>query len=184
MFMELAFALSLSAVGPGTICPGPPAAAGIGFPEYYAIDLVGTRQVTGTGRAAGTAHLTSSISPFGVDLAADGSYRSTLQLQVDHLPVRDGERFVAWVTTPELDQVALLGVLDAQGTTLGTVEWNKFLVVITLESEEFAHGEVAQGAAAMWEGPIVLRGMSRSGRMHTMAGHGPFEQLECRAFGY
>ena len=36
----------------------------------------------------------------------------------------------------------------------------------------------------MWTGPIVIRGMSRSGMMHTMAGHGPFEEENCAAYGY
>jgi len=36
----------------------------------------------------------------------------------------------------------------------------------------------------MWTGPVVMRGMSRSGLMHTMAGHGAFEQENCAAYGY
>ncbi|MGD2070011.1 MAG: hypothetical protein PVI57_15165, partial [Gemmatimonadota bacterium] len=59
----------------------------------------------------------------------------------------------------------------------GRVEWNKFLVVITLET-------VDDPSADAWSGPIALRGMSRSGKMHTMAGHGPFQQENCAAFGY
>ena len=30
----------------------------------------------------------------------------------------------------------------------------------------------------MWTGLIVIRGMSRSGMMHAMAGNGPFERGE------
>ena len=37
---------------------------------------------------------------------------------------------------------------------------------------------------AMWTGPVVSRGMSRSGLMHTMAGHGPFETEPCAVYGY
>ena len=59
----------------------------------------------------------------------------------------------------------------------GEVGWNKFLVVITLEPED-------DPEAATWSGPIVLRGMSRSGAMHTMAGHGPFQEENCAAYGY
>jgi hypothetical protein len=29
-----------------------------------------------------------------------------------------------------------------------------------------------------------MRGMSRSGMMHTMAGHGPFQQENCARYGY
>ncbi|MDE2875730.1 MAG: hypothetical protein OXU69_07275 [Gemmatimonadota bacterium] len=31
---------------------------------------------------------------------------------------------------------------------------------------------------------VVIRGMSRSGMTHTMAGHGPFEEENCAAYGY
>jgi hypothetical protein len=148
-----------------------------GFPEYYAVELVPTRQVTGTGRSTGVAHVTSEASPFGIALGPDGSYRSSVHVQVDRLPVRRQGEFVAWATTPSLEEVVWLGVLDEDGFLRGTVPWNKFLVVITLEPEGGQDLE-------LWTGPIVLRGMSRSGMMHTMAGHGPFEQVECQAFGY
>jgi hypothetical protein len=146
-------------------------------PEYYAVDLVPTRQVTGTGRAAGRAWATFDRTPFGVQLAADGSYRLALHVEVENLPALDDQGFVAWATTPELDRVVRIGTLDESGSAHGPVEWNKFLVVVTLEPAG------VEGADA-WTGPIVLRGMSRSGMMHTMAGHGPFEQQECAAFGY
>ncbi|MFW5905050.1 MAG: hypothetical protein ACOCUZ_02415, partial [bacterium] len=149
-------------------------------PEYYAIELVPTRQVTGTGRASGTAHTSFAHTPFGVSTASNGSYRLTLHIEVRNLPELDEDEFVAWATTPSLDQVVRIGDLDAEGRAEGPVTWNKFLVVVTLEPE--GAGEVADADA--WTGPIVLRGMSRSGRMHTMAGHGPFEQQECAAFGY
>jgi hypothetical protein len=146
-------------------------------PEYYRISLVPTRTVVGTGQATGTAETTFGTSPFGVELAPDGSYRSTLRVEVANLPRNAPGHFVAWATTPELDQVARVGTLDADGRAAGPVPWNKFLVVVTLEPE-------ADAADSGWTGPIVLRGMSRSGMMHTMAGHGPFEQQECAAFGY
>jgi len=148
-----------------------------GAPEYYAINLVATRQVVGTGRTRGTAELTFDTTPFGVTLAPDGSYQTTLRVRVDQLPVRRQGEFVAWATTPALDDVVRIGALDEEGNAKGSVEWNKFIVVVTLEAE-------STEAQESWAGPIVLRGMSRSGMMHTMAGHGPFEQQECVAFGY
>lgn len=157
--------------------PEPLCVAAFDPPEYYAVSLVPTRQVTGTGRSSGVAHATFDRTPFGVSVAPDGSYRLTLHVQVDHLPDLDGEAFVAWATTPSIDQVVRIGRLDEAGEARGPVAWNKFLVVVTLEPED-APGE------GPWTGPIVLRGMSRSGMMHTMAGHGPFEQQECAAFGY
>jgi hypothetical protein len=50
-------------------------------------------------------------------------------------------------------------------------------VIITLEPSADDLGE-------RWQGPVVLRGMSRSGMMHTMAGHGPFETEPCAVYGF
>jgi hypothetical protein len=36
----------------------------------------------------------------------------------------------------------------------------------------------------MWTGPIVFRGMSRSGMMHTMVGHGALQMENCSSYGY
>ena len=58
----------------------------------------------------------------------------------------------------------------------GKVGWNKFLVVITLEADN-------DPEQSMWVGPIVFRGVSRSGMMHTMVGHGALEQENCAAYG-
>lgn len=146
-------------------------------PAYYAISLVPTRQVVGTGRATGQAHNTFDRSPFGVELSADGSYLTTLAIEVANLPSVEDHEFVAWATTPSIDTITRIGTLDGNGSTTGPVEWNKFLVVITMEPVGYAE-------EASWSGPVILRGMSRSGQMHTMAGHGPFEQSECRTFGY
>ncbi len=49
--------------------------------------------------------------------------------------------------------------------------------MITLEA-------VDDPAAETWSGPVALRGMSRSGMMHTMVGHGAFQQENCAAYGY
>lgn len=171
------FALTLFASGGPEV--GPICVLPVDPPEYYAIELVPTRQVMGTGRSTGVANTTFGSSPFGVSLAPDGSYNLTLHVQVEGLPERSGSRFVAWATTPDIDEIVRIGTLDETGSVSGPVKWNKFLVVVTLEPEK-------EGSSAMdqWTGPIVLRGMSRSGMMHTMAGHGPFEQQECAAFGY
>ena len=61
--------------------------------------------------------------------------------------------------------------------TTARVDWNQFLVVVSLEPS-------ADQIGARWSGPIVMRGLSRSGFMHTMAGHGPFEEENCAAYGY
>ena len=89
--------------------------------------------------------------------------------------IEEGGLEVHWST--EVDRIERLGVVEPGRAFTGRVAWNKFLVVVTLEEED-------DPEAATWSGPIVLRGMSRSGMMHTMAGHGPFQQENCAAYGY
>lgn len=159
------------------ICgPGAPGAAPATPGAYYAIDLVSTRRVSGTSAAVGQASVTFAPSPFGIALAPDGEYRHALRIDIRGLrAARDGV-YAVWATTPQLDDVRFLGLLDADGRVDGTVTFNKFIVVISLED--------ADSLGERWRGPIVLRGMSRSGRMHTMAGHGPFQAEPCLKYGY
>lgn len=154
-----------------------PAVAPTPGPEYYRFPLVSTGRVPGTGRAKGVGEMAFSASPYGVALTTDGSYRYDFTVRFERLaPARTGA-YVVWTTTPELDQVALAGELSDVAGFEGQVEWNKFLVVVTLEP-------AFDPNAVMWSGPVVLRGMSRSGMMHTMAGHGAFEEEKCAAYGY
>lgn len=167
-------------------------------PDYYRIPLATTRLVAGTGQTTGEAGLVfPAASPFGIAVTPDGSYDYRVRFDVRRLPARSREVFVAWVTTPEIDRVRRIGPLDG-GWAEGPVEWNKFLVVVTMEpvdsptaapvDEQALEGMDAPGGVAgttpPWTGPVVLRGMSRSGRMHTMAGHGPFEQERCAKYGF
>ena len=146
-------------------------------PEYYRFPLVTTRRVPGTGNSAGTGEIRFPETPYGVALTPDGSYRYDFTATFERLKLpRDGV-FVVWVTTPKLDRVKLAGRMTDAVEFSGQVEWNKFLLVIT-------HEDAFDPDQARWEGPVVMRGMSRSGMMHTMAGHGPFEEEKCAAYGY
>ncbi len=144
---------------------------------YYAIDLVTTKKLPGTARARGMGHLAFARSPYGVAVAADGSYRYDVALQLSEIEPPARGALVAWITTPQVDRIERLGAFDDNLQARGQVSWNKFLVVVTLEASDDA-------SAGTWSGPIVLRGMSRSGAMHTMAGHGPFQQELCARYGY
>lgn len=146
--------------------------------EYYNIDLVTTKNIPGTGQAKGKAVMKFNPNSFGISIAKDGSYRHRLDIQITKVnPPKEGT-FVAWVTTPSLDQVVLLGTLDKDLKVSGTVDWNKYIVVITLEKE------IPSKNDHRWSGEIAFRGLSRSGLMHTMAGHGPFAQEPCAKYGY
>ena len=169
------------AEGPGpsevSWAPLPESAAPVDAPAYYAFPVVSTRRLPGTGLAAGLGEVTFADSPFGVTLAEDGSYVLDVWLSVERLMAPREGVYVGWLTTPDLDQVQRIGALADGGPLRGRARWNKFLLVVTLEPGD-------DPEAAMWTGPVVMRGMSRSGQMHTMAGHGAFEQENCAVYGY
>lgn len=158
--------------------PGPPMHCMDTGSEYYTIDLVTTKNIPGTGQAKGKAVMKFSPNPFGISIAKDGSYRHRLDIQINRVNKPKEGAFVAWVTTPSLDKVRLIGTLDEDLETSGTVDWNKYIVVITHEEE------APSPETTMWAGSIAFRGLSRSGLMHTMAGHGPFAQEPCAKYGY
>lgn len=143
-------------------------------PKYYQIDLITTRKVTGTRLANGKADVTYVPSPFGVSISPIGTYVYDLNIKIDRMKAPAEGEYAVWITTPDLKNVKFLGTLDENHQIQGRVDWNKYLVVVSLETE----------IGERWSGPIVLRGMSRSGLMHTMAGHGPFETENCAVYGY
>jgi len=163
--------------GPEAPSDGPFCLAEPDPPAYYAVELVTTRRIPGTGLASGTGHVTFAASPFGVSLASDGSYFYDVEIELVDLKRPRSGTLVAWATTTQVDQISRLGALNDAFRTHGQVFWNKFLLVVTLEESDDVE-------AAAWSGPIVMRGMSRSGMMHTMAGHGPFQQENCARYGY
>ena len=147
-------------------------------PPYYAIDLVPTRNVPGTGLARGTAEVSVPTgSPFAIGVSGDGSYVYDVRVSLERVSAPRAGRLVAWVADPDLREVEMLGALDTGLRVQGRVSWNQFIVVVTLEPTD-------DPLAARWSGPVALRGMSRSGRMHTMVGHGAFQQENCAAWGY
>jgi len=173
--------LSAVSAATATVAATAPAAA-VCFaepgPEYYAFDLFTTKNIPGTGLATGKAEVAvSGSSPFSVALGPDGSYRYDVHVSLQRMKAPREGRLVAWVTTTEIDRIERLGALDDALTAAGTVEWNKFIVVVTLESTDDPDTE-------RWSGPVVMRGMSRSGMMHTMVGHGALQQENCGAYGY
>lgn len=149
-------------------------------PTHYAVTLTRTSQTSGLGRASGLGEVYFPPSPFGMTLTQNGSYLYQLRLTVEGLPPREGAEYVAWATTPTLDRIDRLGTVPESGTLNGELRWNKFLLLVTLEPEGPLTHEGLEGL-----GPIVLRGMSRSGKMHPMAGHDPFVDREgCAQYGF
>lgn len=180
--MAGAVSVALAPLALGSFQPptgvGPTSSCGPSGPDYYRVELVPTANVPGTQRATGYADVTyGSPAVSTVSVTPDGSYDYRLELRVSNMnPVREGD-LVAWVTRPNLDEIVPLGRLDDDLSVSGRVSFNKFLVVLTLEPSGEELGE-------KWRGPIVMRGMSRSGMMHTMIGHGPLQEEPCAAFGF
>lgn len=143
-------------------------------PAYYRIELITTRKVSGTRLATGTADVTYVPSPFGVSISPSGTYVYDLDIRINRIKSPVEGVYAVWVTSSDLKTVRLLGTLDQDFRIQGRVDLNKYLVVVSLETE----------LGDRWSGPIVLRGMSRSGLMHTMAGHGPFQTENCAVYGY
>ena len=145
---------------------------------YYGFPLVTTKNVPGTGQGKGTVEVTFvEQSPFGVSITENGSYEYQLDISLNRINIKGGGNLVAWVTTRDLSEIERLGVLNENQNIQGIVDWNKYLVVITLEQD-------TAESAPRWRGPIVMRGMSRSGMMHTMVGHGVLQEENCFAYGY
>ncbi|HEU5209681.1 MAG TPA: hypothetical protein VFU06_09730 [Longimicrobiales bacterium] len=136
-------------------------------PDPYEVRLVPTAHANG---ASGIVRLTFAESPYVVTVTAEGHHRYQAHLSTEGLDGRSGS-LVAWAATPELDQVQKLGVLSADGVLPpAEITFNKFLVFVTEEED---------AGVERWRGRILLRGISPSGRLHTMAGHGPFQGESC-----
>ena len=140
-----------------------------------AAETVPMRPTANAPGGQGTMILDLPDSPFGVTVDPEGRQLYELTVTVERMRKRDGASYVVWAATPELDRHARLGVLGPDDRVTAPVSWNKFMVFVS---------EEADPAVARWEGPIMLTGLSPSGRMHTMAGHGPFEDVNCADFGW
>lgn len=108
--------------------------------------------------ARGHARLRFAASPFGVAVTADGRARYDVAITLSQLP-RAGAAgdssaaYVAWAVSPDLGEWRRLGTVDTGTTTVGPVDLNKFLIVISVERDP---------ESVRATGPVVLRGYSPS----------------------
>jgi hypothetical protein len=116
--------------------------------------------------AEGAARLVYAASPFGVAVTADGRARYDVQITAARLPAPDSlgryAAYVAWEVTPDLSAWHRLGTVRNGLTTVGPVELNKFLLVITAE---------ADSAGTAHRGPTILHGTSPSGWLQSFITH-------------
>ena len=135
----------------------------------YDIQLQNTPKTPG---ARGTARLVFAESPFGVTVTADGhaSYDVRLSLSGQPEPSTLGpyKAYVAWGVTTDLKQWRRLGPVGNGESTVGTVDFNKFLLVVAAEPDS---------AAAKHAGAVALSGNSPSGWLQTFLSHPLFRGI-------
>ena len=115
--------------------------------------------------ARAEARLVFADSPFGVAVTEDGHARYDVEISaapgVPPPPSSLGyySVYVAWAATPDLNQWHRLGVVSNGSSRVGSVEFNKFMLVVTAEQDL---------ASTSHDGPTVLSGTSPSGWLQPM----------------
>lgn len=152
--------------------PGVDATPSVGacFLTPEVVRLSGTQSAPGS---RGSMTLTQPGSPFEITVDEGGFQTFDIEIQVEQMRKRRGAVYVAWAAKPELDEWVQLGTLGEDNRLAGRVAWNQFLIFVS---------EEASADVERWQGPIMLTGLSPSGRLHTMAGHGPFEAMNCQLY--
>lgn len=129
----------------------------------YDIQLQNTPR---TPNAQGTARLIFAESPFGIAVTADGHASYDVQLSLSGLPepatLGAYKAYIAWGVTTDLKDWRRLGPVWNGNSTVGRVEFNKFLLVVAAESDS---------AATKHAGPIAMSGTSPSGWLQTFLSH-------------
>ncbi len=136
-------------------------------PDLFRIELTSPNPASGL---TGVVLLKRPRSPFGLAVTRDGHFIYRAEVSAHALPdpssfAPGSDRFVAWATTPDLDQVVRLGTLGAGETAAGRVTYNKFMVLVTAERGE---------PGDRWRGPIVLLGRSASSYLTSFSSHTMF----------
>jgi len=122
--------------------------------------------------ASGNARLVYAASPFGVAVTADGRARYDVQITAAGLRGADSSgaavAYIAWATSTDLAKWVRLGAVKNGTTTVGHVDMNKFLLVITAERDS---------TAVTHDGPTVLHGTSPSGWLQSFLSHPLFRGI-------
>jgi FtsP/CotA-like multicopper oxidase with cupredoxin domain len=139
------------AAAPSPRCAPPIAAA------LYCMELLPTARAE---EAGAVVELGRAASPFQVAVTPDGRLEYELTAWIEGLPEPSAlgpySTYVAWVTPLELYPVVRLGEVGNGANTLGTVAFNKFLLMISAE---------ADAGVTERQGPLILRGRSPSSRL-------------------
>jgi hypothetical protein len=130
-------------------------------PALYTIPLLADQGTSGSGVAT----LVPAPSPFGITVTPDGHPIFTVTVTAQGLAApsaQGGTQYIAWATTQELTEADKIGVVSNDKKAIGTVSWNKYIVLVT-----------AEGATVgdHWKGPVVLRGFSPATYLANYASH-------------
>lgn len=139
-----------------------------GRPEIYQFRLRGTSRAPG---ASGLGVLMLAPSPFGIAVSPDGFLVYELELATSGLSFRkpDAQTYVVWMTTPDLDRVQKLGILNESGKWRGPLSgMNKFLLMVSLEDAPDVEER---------RGPVFVRGVSPSGLLVSYDNHELFSNM-------
>ena len=116
--------------------------------------------------AKGSGRLVYSASPFGVAVTADGVASYDVKLDLSGLPdpasLGAFKAYVAWAVTSDLSRWDRLGAVANGSAIVGRAKTNKFLLVITAESDS---------AARVRAGPTILHGSSPSAWLQSFLTH-------------
>jgi len=130
------------------------------------------RNTTRVPDAKGSARLVYADSPFGVAVTADGRARYDVQITASGLPdpasLGNYTVYVAWQVATDLSAWTRLGTVTNGTTTVGTIELNKFLLVITAEPD---------ATVSTRSGPTVLNGNSPSSWLQSFLTHPLFRGI-------
>lgn len=130
------------------------------------------RNTPKTPNAQGTARLVFADSPFGVAVTADGHASYDVQFSISGLPAPSTlgayRAYVAWGVTPDLKQWRRLGAVANGQSTVGQVQFNKFLLVVAAEADSTVETHA---------GPVALSGTSPSGWLQTFLSHPLFRGI-------
>ncbi|MYB99818.1 MAG: hypothetical protein F4X60_14880, partial [Gemmatimonadetes bacterium] len=137
--------------------PPPPGATLSPSRDLYCLFLAPRPGLDGL---SGHLELRPPHSPFGVAVNAAGNhlYEGILTLAGLPDPATFGDygHIVAWLATPLFDTVVNLGPVANGTRSIGEIDLNKFMILVTAE---------ARPDAPEWEGRLLLRASSPSSRM-------------------
>ena len=150
--------LAQAQIGPTDYCFDDLLAERHSLSDLYCVNLAATSSMPS---GQGYVRMIPAENPYGVSVTPEGHHSYQLEFNISELPDPsslgdDLVTYIAWVTTPQLFPVIKLGAVGNGTFIYGPVSFNKFRVLISVESSHDVEER---------QGKLVLRGDSPSNRM-------------------